>query len=77
MRMETDFLDVFYGSGNYTNFGAALFQLIKKADPENLEKLSRGFPLEVELYRWWLSQADEPTEDQVVKKVREIESRRP
>jgi len=35
---------------NATNFSAKLFQLIAKADFENLEKIRLGFPDEVKAY---------------------------
>jgi len=52
MTMEIDFQLARKNSA--TNFGTKLFQLIFKADPNNLEKLRKGFPEHVaylELFR--------------------------
>ncbi len=34
-------------------FKAALFEAIRLADPENLERLARGFPEEVAAFKEW------------------------
>ena len=54
---ERDFFD-----SDATNFRAILFRLIRKADADNLRKLAKGFPSEVEVYRVWMSQREFPTE---------------
>ncbi len=38
---------------NATNFSALLYTLFQKADPENLEKLSKGFPEQAQAIRRW------------------------
>jgi hypothetical protein len=40
--------------GERDNFRAMLFRLIMKADPENLEALREGFPVEVAYYEGWM-----------------------
>lgn len=75
MSMADDFIDVFYGDGRFTNFGAELFRLIGKADSFNLERIERGFPAEVKLYRWWAIRPTIPASDTVRTKAEEIDSK--
>ena len=39
--------------GGGDNFRSQIFKLIAKADPENLERLRLGFPLEVIIWEDW------------------------
>lgn len=71
--MGEDFIDVFYRSGKFTNFGAILFHLIAKADGINFEKLRFSFPKHIELYEWWFIQPSRPSESNVLEKAMELE----
>ena len=74
MSMGDDFIDVFYGEGQFTNFGAMLFRLIAKADLPNLNRLRKSYPTETTLYDWWMMcEAPPPIED-VRKKADEIDA---
>lgn len=72
MSMAEDFINIFYGEDDFTNFGAQLLRLIGKADRENLERLKKSFPAEVELYEWWMEQTNPPVPEEVNKKAEEI-----
>lgn len=71
--MSHDFLDIFYGNDEATNFGAMLFRLIAKADPMNLAAIERGFPKHVSLYRWWMQTPTPPNPDVVKAMANSIE----
>ena len=57
---ERDFND-----SSATNFRALLFRMIQKADADNLRKLAKGFPVEVEAYKVWMNSGEFPTEVEV------------
>jgi len=57
---ETDF-----NNSNATNFRALLFCMIRKADADNLRKLAKGFPAEVEAYKVWMNSGEFPDEVEV------------
>jgi len=57
---ERDFFD-----SDATNFKALLFRMIQKADADNLRKLEKGFPVEVEAYKVWMNSGEFPTEVEV------------
>ena len=73
--ISIDFIDVFYGSNSQTNFTSRLFRLIHHADRNNLQRLKKGFPLEVELYEWWQTQCTQPLVEEVEKKCFELQGR--
>lgn len=72
MSVAEDFLDVFYGKNEFTNFGAMLLRLIAKADSSNRYKLRALYPTETYLYEWWMNQTEQPTSEQVETKAKEI-----
>jgi hypothetical protein len=43
-----------------TNFHFLLFNLIRKADPINKEKLRKGFPAEVAFHEYWMATGEYP-----------------
>jgi hypothetical protein len=49
--------------GNY--FTCDLIKLIAKADPENLQKIRKGFPIEVAAWEAWTADPDELVPDLV------------
>jgi len=55
MRTYQDLVKELYYSvhSDGTNFTAQLFRLIAKADHSNRERLSNGFPLEVQVWEDW------------------------
>lgn len=65
MSMADDFIDVFYGENQFTNFTAMLFRLIQKADMGNKARLKKSFPAEVDLYDWWMTREALPPVDAV------------
>lgn len=73
MSMGVDFLDVFYGDRQLTNFGAMLFQLIAKADERNIQRIRIGFPRQVSLYEWWMSLPEPATPEEIGAKAKELE----
>ena len=55
--ISIDFWNVFYvHDSTADNFTAQLFRLIAKSDRTNQLRLSLGYPIEVALYQWWISQ---------------------
>ena len=55
--ISIDFWNVFYvHDSTADNFTAQLFRLIAKSDRTNQLRLSLGYPNEVALYQWWISQ---------------------
>lgn len=44
--------------GDGTNFHAMLFDLIQKADMQNLVRLQKAFPAEVQAWKMWLAATD-------------------
>lgn len=43
----------YWARGGQTNFTALLYDLIAKADPQNLARLRRAFPAEVTAWEKW------------------------
>lgn len=76
MSMGHDFIDIFYGENDATNFTAQLFRLIAKADYPNQHRLRGAFPKEVELYEWWMRRPMRPAPSQVMEKAEKLESAR-
>lgn len=70
--MHIDFINVFYGRDNATNFTAQLFRLIAKADAQNKGRLRLGFPVEVSLYEWWTACQTLPSIDEVHAQVDQL-----
>ena len=67
MSMVEDFIAIVHGDGTRTNFTSHLFRLIHKSDWENLAKLEKGFPDEVELFHWWRGCKGFPQDEEIRK----------
>ena len=65
MSMVEDFIAITHSNFERTNFTSQLFLLVFKADAANLERLSKAFPNEVELFHWWRGSPKIPKDDQI------------
>lgn len=74
MSLFIDFMHSLNQSESADNFGKKLFDLVLKADPENLGRLEKGFPAHVALVRWWRVQPVEPAEREIQAKADWLEN---
>lgn len=75
MSLYNDFINVFYGDDDATNFNSQLLRLIAHADFENRQRLGEVFPDQVEIYEWYHSFDRQPDIKLVEKKVKEFDER--
>lgn len=69
MSLAHDFLNVFYGENDATNFSVLLFRLIAKADIYNLRRIEKGFPEHVLIYQWWINTPVPPSPKEVENEI--------
>lgn len=71
MSMEIDFVKIYVdGDIKADNFTSQLFKLMAKSDRENLVKIEKGFPREVELFYWWRGSTNNPTKEDIFQFVK-------
>lgn len=59
MQLNEAIQRLWYWRKGGTSFTCQLFDLMAKADPQNLQKLSESFPVEAQAYLFWRASGSE------------------